>query len=101
VRERTCRAVRAEQRNANRFAGAFLDSLRAGIVVGVRLGEARRDGVDLDPGRLQLDGHGERHSVESRSNDLEKGTSADENQPEPVADCHATPLSLASAILAA
>ena len=29
VRECTCRAVRAEQRNANRLAGAFLDSLRA------------------------------------------------------------------------
>ena len=66
VRECTCRAVRAEQRNANRLAGAFLDSLRARIVVEVRLGEARRDGVDLDPGRLQLDGHGERYSVESR-----------------------------------
>ena len=66
VRECTCRAVRAEQRNANRLAGAFLDSLRARIVVEVRLGEAWRDGVDVDPGRLQLDCHGERHSVESR-----------------------------------
>ena len=36
-----------------------------------------------------------------RSNDLEKGTGADENQPESVADCHAMPLTLASAILAA
>ena len=36
-----------------------------------------------------------------RSNDLEKGTGANENRPVPVADCHATPLTLASAILAA
>jgi hypothetical protein len=55
VRERTCRAVRAEQRDTHRLAGALLDSLRASIVVEVRLGEARGDGVDLDPGRLQLD----------------------------------------------
>ena len=43
VRERTCRAVRAEQREAHRLAGALLDSLRALIVVEVRLGEAWGD----------------------------------------------------------
>jgi hypothetical protein len=62
VRERTRRAVRAEQRNAHRLVGALLDSLRARIVVEACLGEARGDGVDLDPLRLQLD----RHRVESR-----------------------------------
>jgi hypothetical protein len=39
-----CRAVWAEQREAHRLAGALLDSLRALIVVEVRLGEARGDG---------------------------------------------------------
>src|ERR1700677_1991153 len=66
VRERACRAVRAEQRKAHRLAGALLDSLRARIVVEIRLGVARAGAVDLDPGRFQLDRHGERHGVESR-----------------------------------
>jgi hypothetical protein len=48
MRERICQAVRAEQRNAHRLAGALLDSLRTLIVVEVRLGEARGDGVDLE-----------------------------------------------------
>ena len=38
--ERTCRAVRAEQRNAHYLAGALLDRLRPGISVEVCLGEA-------------------------------------------------------------
>jgi hypothetical protein len=50
IRERACRAVRAEQREAYGLAGALLDSLRAGIVVEVRLGVARAGGIDLDPG---------------------------------------------------
>ena len=51
---------------AHRLAGTLLDSLRARTVVEVRLGEAGGGGVDLDPSRLQLDRHGERHSVASR-----------------------------------
>jgi hypothetical protein len=50
ARKRTCRAVRAEQRNTHHFAGAFLDRLRPGISVEVCLGEARGNQVDLDPG---------------------------------------------------
>jgi hypothetical protein len=45
VRERTCRAVRTEERNAHRLGGALLDSLRALIAV-----ESR--GPFLDVGRL-------------------------------------------------
>ncbi len=50
VRERTVRAVRADQREAHRLEGAFLDSFGTRIVVEVRLGEAGGGGVDLDPG---------------------------------------------------
>ena len=40
VRERACRTVWADQREAHRLAGALLDALRARIIVEVRLGEA-------------------------------------------------------------
>ena len=50
ARERTCRAVRAEQRNAHHLAGALLDRLRPLISVEVCLGEAWGNQVDLDPG---------------------------------------------------
>ena len=60
------RTIRTEQREAHRFTGALLDSLRVRVVVQVRLGEARAGGVDLDPSRPQARSHGERHSVESR-----------------------------------
>src|ERR1700719_1502768 len=65
ARERTCRAVAAEQCNAHRLAGALFDRLRTRITVEVRLGEARGDGVHLNPLRLQLDRHGDCQSIES------------------------------------
>src|SRR5580658_403095 len=65
-REPTCRAVRAEQRDAHRLTSARFDGLRAGIAVQICLGETRRDGIDLDPLRLQLERHGDRQSVERR-----------------------------------
>ena len=49
MRERTCRAFRAEQRNAHRLGGSLLDRLRALIAIERRFGEARGNGVDLDP----------------------------------------------------
>ena len=35
--------------------GAFLNSLRARIIVEIRLGVARTDFVNFNPGRLQFD----------------------------------------------
>ncbi len=50
VGEGARRPVGAEQGDPHRLAGAFLDGLRAGIIVQVGPGEAGRDGVDLDRG---------------------------------------------------
>jgi hypothetical protein len=45
ARERSCRAVRAEQCNTHRLARALLNGFCACISVEVRLGEARGNGV--------------------------------------------------------
>src|SRR5580700_4728028 len=66
VRERACGTIRTEQREPHGLARALADSPRACIVVEVRLGVARAGGIDLDPGRLQFDRHGERHGIQSR-----------------------------------
>src|ERR1700683_725863 len=66
VRERARRTARRKQRESHWFAGALCDRARACIVVQVRLGVALAGGVDLDPRWLQLDRHGDRHSVQSR-----------------------------------
>jgi hypothetical protein len=46
------RSIRAEQRKAHRLAGAFLDGLRARVVVEVRSGKSWTCGVHPDPRRL-------------------------------------------------
>ncbi len=66
TRERICRVVRAEQRNAHHLAGAILDRLRARVSIQVCLGEGWGANADLDRGVLQFDHHGERHGVHSR-----------------------------------
>src|SRR5271156_1177480 len=63
VRERARRTIRPEQRKSHWLTSALLDGPRACIVVEIRLGIARTSGVDFDPGRLELDRHGEAGSA--------------------------------------
>jgi hypothetical protein len=64
VRERACRTVRVEEREAHGLTCRLLDGARALEVIEVRRGEAGARSVDLDACRLEFQGEGERDRVE-------------------------------------
>ena len=66
VRERARRTVRVEERETHWLARGFFHAARALEVVEIRSGEARGRGVDLDAGRLEIKGEGERDRVKGR-----------------------------------
>src|SRR5262249_4666070 len=64
VRERACRPVLVEEREAHGLTRSLFDRARALEVVEVRCGEARAHSIDLDVCRLEFQGKGERDRVE-------------------------------------
>ena len=60
---RTRRTVRVEERQAHRLTCGLLNGARVLEVVEVRRGKAGARSVDLDAGRLEVEGEGDRNRV--------------------------------------